>query len=414
MIKKHLSGGIVYNFVNRQIIVVFLLAASSTCLFVFPHVNSLGLFFALAGIMGIGGGGFDTAQVAWIIDIWRHEAGPFILSQHFAYAVGTLVPPLLFAPFLTGDLPTTPEPESATEGAAVSSSTDQSTTSALAPSAELFIPFTVSGCLGVLAVLVQIVLYIVFQRMKDPQANTNNSNNNEERGGKDSNFEKKSQTEDLEIVAQKTSLLRRLITQVRLQRRKLLIVFLGCCFIGFYQAMEQCTMLFLPTFGKRTIGLSDKDGANVLFGLNVGFAAGRAVGIVTVLKILPQYILAANFTLVLIGNTLLLTAGSSSLTWMWVGSICLGLGFSTLYPAFYAYLEKHLFVNDSIAATITVSGGLVSSLYPLIVKKYVEDNPKILNYMDYVSFAVSMIAFIVVFRLTRSKNKNDDIKEQQD
>ena len=411
--KSFFIGGIVYNFVNRQIIVVFLLAAASACLFLFPHVNTLGLFFLLAGIMGFCGGAYDTAQVAWIIDIWRHEAGPFILTQHFAWSVGALVTPVLFAPFLTGDLPATEEPQRTTEGA-ISSSTDQSTTPA-APSAELFVPFTVAGCLGLVSVLVQIVLYIVFQRMKKAQAkNTNDSsNNNDDRDGKnDSNLEAKSESQDPESLAQKTSLLQGLRNQVRLLRPSLFIVFLACCFAGFDQAMEQCTALFLPTFATKTLGISDQDGTIVLLWFNIGSAVGRAVGIVVVLKILPQYIMAVNFTLVLIGITVLLTLGSWSLTWMWVGNICLGLGFSTLYPAFYAYLEKHLFVGDTIAAILVVSGGLISTLYPLIVKEYVDENPKILTYMNYVGFAVTIVAFGILFHVTRSKKKST--KEQQD
>ncbi|CAG7818877.1 unnamed protein product [Allacma fusca] len=46
---------------------------------------------------GFGCGGFNADQVAWIINIWRHKAAPFILSLHFEYSAGTLglIPPFI-------------------------------------------------------------------------------------------------------------------------------------------------------------------------------------------------------------------------------------------------------------------------------------------------------------------------------
>ena len=240
--------------------------------------------------------------------------------------------------------------------------------------------------------IIQIVLYTTIRRMENSQPKTHNNNKDEDE--KTGNVETK--TESLDPVTEPNG--------KELLLRKLVLVFLGCCFGGFNQAMEQCSVLFIATFATNSpIKLSDQEGTRILLGLNVGFAVGRAAGIVTVLKVLPQFILAVNFGLALLGNTLLLTVGGSSLTWMWIGSICLGLGFSTMYPAFYAFLEKHLFVSDTIAATITVSAGLVSALYPLIVKKYVEEMPKILNYMDYVGCAVCIAALLSMFYLTRRK-----------
>jgi len=38
----------------------------------------------------------------------------------------------------------------------------------------------------------------------------------------------------------------------------------------------------------------------------------------------------------------------------------MGAGLSTVYPAFYAFVERHLYVTDGVAALITISGGGVS------------------------------------------------------
>ena len=168
-------------------------------------------------------------------------------------------------------------------------------------------------------------------------------------------------------------------------------------------------MQYLSSFAQYSpVGLSEKEGAQILSGLNVGFAVCRGIGIFVVLKVAPQYILAGNMFLMFIGNSILFSIGGSSVTWLWAGSMCLGIGFSTTYPAFYAYLEKHLFVSESVASIITVFGGLMSTLYPYIVGNRVEENPVVLNYVDYVSIVMISVAFGVLFMFTRKEGKAEE------
>ena len=63
------SGGLLHNFVNRQIIMIFVLAGASA---VVHYVTSITTFLILGGIVGFAVGGMDTAQAAWVIDKWSH------------------------------------------------------------------------------------------------------------------------------------------------------------------------------------------------------------------------------------------------------------------------------------------------------------------------------------------------------
>ena len=51
---------------------------------------------------------------------------------------------------------------------------------------------------------------------------------------------------------------------------------------------------------------------------------------------------------------------------------------------------------------ITCGGGM-AAVYPLIVKKYVEESPNILNYMVYLSFGITLVAFGALFRYDRRR-----------
>ncbi|CAG7833435.1 unnamed protein product [Allacma fusca] len=367
-----LLSTIIFRYVNRQIVLIVSLSLTATAFFTIPRTTTVMEFFICSSLIGLGGGGYDAGQVAWIIDIWRDESPPFILTQHFTYSLGTLVPPLLLAPYLANKNETG----------------DRNETGEVVPEkeSELFIPFSIAGTLVVLAIVVQLALYIVFKSTKVPvviddqeQVIAGTSEESRER-------------ENISIPLESA-------------KRKFYLVGLACCIIGFYQGLELCTQQFMPTFSHFSeVKLSETDGARVLFGLQLGYAIGRFAGIILVLKIAPHFIFAGNLVILLVSNTILLVLGGSSVEWLWVGSVTIGVGMSTVYPALYAYIEKYIFVTDSVAGVITIAGGLVSSVYPIIVGNSVQTRPQIMTYVNFASIGVCFFAFAALFWMTHSKN----------
>ncbi|CAG7822422.1 unnamed protein product [Allacma fusca] len=373
-----LFSGIALNYIPRQLCVMMLLTFMAVPLFIFPYVESVMMLYVLTFIMGFGGGGFDTAQVAWIIDIWRHEAGPFILTQHFSYSVGTLIPPLIQGPYLTEEV----KEYNCTTRSVISQ--EVSSTELPPYESQLQTPFTIGGSIVLISIIIQTCLYFfVFRQKKAPEDSVNKQNEIE--------LEDKSKEVEPEASPTGKSDL----------RRKLKLIGLCCCVIGFYQGLELCTSQFIPTFSHFSdVCLSEKEGAQIAFGLQMGFASGRLCGILLVLKVAPHFILAGNFLLLLVCNIILLVWAGSNVTWLWIGSVGIGLGMSTVYPALYAYIEKYLFVTDSIAATVAVCGGLVSAIYPIVVGKSVEHNPEVMTYVNFLSIFVCVVAFSILFFIT--------------
>ncbi|XP_035702619.1 sodium-dependent glucose transporter 1 [Folsomia candida] len=66
----------------------------------YPLAPSLPVFFGIAVVAGFSAGGYDTAQIVWIIELWSGEAAPYIQVQHFSYALGTFVSPMIIRPYL--------------------------------------------------------------------------------------------------------------------------------------------------------------------------------------------------------------------------------------------------------------------------------------------------------------------------
>lgn len=371
-------GTLIFKCVNRQLVVVLLLSLITSSFFLIPSATNLNEFFVYSSFIGLGGGGYDTAQVAWIIDVWRDESPPWILTQHFAYALGALAPPIILAKFLTND-----------------SSTDELYTMT---GRNIDTPFYIVGTLGIVAVVINIVIYLVFRKRTAVVLVTSNI---QEPLIVDPSWERESidsRSNSSDGVSVTTALISRNRDS---SKRKIYIIGLCCSVIGFYSALELCTQQFLPTYTHFSpMKLSPTEAANVLFGLQLGFTIGRLVGILLILKIQPHFIFAGNLILLSISNTILYIWGGSSMTMLWIGSVMIGVGMSTVYPSLYAYIEKYLVITESVSGVITIAGSCMSAIYPLIVGNSIETNPEILMYVNYVSIFVCSVAFTLLFSMT--------------
>jgi FHS family Na+ dependent glucose MFS transporter 1 len=64
-------------------------------------VGHLYIVYAISFIGGHGAGALETGGNVLILDVWRgHDSGPPLHMVHFGYAIGTVIGPLMAAPFL--------------------------------------------------------------------------------------------------------------------------------------------------------------------------------------------------------------------------------------------------------------------------------------------------------------------------
>ncbi len=343
----------------------------ATVLFVTPHCPTLTTFFISAGVMGFCCGAYDAAQVVWMMEMMQKDCPPYVLAQHFFYAVGTILSSLIMAPFLLHE-----EEDEDDEEILLKSDQDDNDVS------KLFIPYTIFGCLTALSAILQILLYI-FLRYRPPPpeivAEAENSNENLE--------DKKG------IQIGKWSL------------PKLRIVGLATIFIGGYVGMEMCTFEFFSKFGQNSnLNLTEKKAAYTLTGMTASFAVGRGIGIIAAFKVSSQLILCANILSFTVANILLIGWASNSLSVLWASSILFGLGFSTMYPAFCAYIERYLRFTNFIGGLMIVCGSGVAALYPLVIGHYIEENPVVLSFTAFFSIALILLSFGTLSYLTH-RNK---------
>ncbi|OXA61462.1 Sodium-dependent glucose transporter 1 [Folsomia candida] len=328
----------------------------------YPLAPSLVVYFGIAVIVGFSSGGFDTAHIVWLIDLWSGEAAPYIQVQHFSFALGTFVSPLIIRPFLA----------KREVDQTLTDFTNSTTNDNMDPgTSEIWIPFLIVGSSCILGGVA--ILGVTCLRNFGPCRIGNQTN-------PPNHIEKKSPN-----------------TSYKIQ-----LIMLACLIVGTYVGMEITTVQFLPTFTHFIpLKLAPSDGAKILTGLSAAFMSGRAVGIFLVLKIRPEIIIVGNFVVILVGNIALHFVGGTSLEILWSGAVLLGVGFSAVFPCFYGFLEKHLHVTDVIGAVIISSSGLISAIYPVIIGTWIEQNPYVLMYTNYGSLLICWISFGAMYWIIR-------------
>jgi len=373
---NYFIASFIYNFISRQLGVVIFLTGMGACLFVSPHTSSLTSLYVVTAALGVCNGAYDASQVVWIMEMWQAESGPFIQGQHFFFAIGTLIPGLVMAPFLSQQNQSDVDPV-------------ESTTLKWTQNTEMWIPFTSIGILMTISALVQLYLLSFKRYVPPPRANLEGISNNQS-----TNNNVTEEIDKMKIMSE----------QSPTTHLKLKLIILSAAFLGFDQGMEMCSMQFISTFAQfGDHGFSETQGAYVLTTMTGAYAIGRAFGIVAILKVPAHFILAFNLMILLISNAILLIFADSSVWALWSGAALLGIGFSTVYPSFCAYIERHLVFTNAIGSLMLVSGSLIGAVYPIIIGDQIKANATVLVYVNFFSIACISIALTILLRLTLRK-----------
>ncbi len=343
----------------------------STVMIVTPHCPTLTTFFISATVMGICAGCYDAAQIVWMMEMMQKECPPFVLAQHFFWAVGTFLSSLIMAPFLQQDQDNEDMDD---ENAVKVDEIDYGS--------KLFIPYTIVGGLLAVSAAAQILLFI-FMRYRPPPPKIIDDTDN---------VELKVSLKDQDVISSDANVLR----VGKWSFPKIRMVALVAVFLGALVGMELCTFEFFSKFGQNSnLNLSEQRAAYTLTGMT-----GRGIGIIVAIKIRPQLILCVNITLVIVANIILIGWASDSLAALWFSSITFGVGFSTMFPAFCAYVERYLKFTDFIGGLMIVCASAMAGLYPLIIGRYIEENPVVLSYTAFFSIALILGSFGTLSYLT--------------
>lgn len=343
-----------------------------------PYSTGLTLFTVLCVVQAISSGGYLTAQVVWIIEIWKDAAGPYIQAQHFFFALGTIFPPLIFAPYLSSNSDLDDIDMLTTNSTVIL----ENVAPAINELQKLYVPCAICGSIIVFGGVLLLGNFYAFYGMS-PTSTT-------------------CATESQEIVIEPTMTTDAKKNEIETEKaegddseenntnpktksliNKFVLIILASLLIGGVESMEGISMTFLPVFGHYSdLHLSKADGANILSAYSIAYTVARLLGVVIILRLHARWILCGNIVIIALANLVLLFIGGTNLTTMYIGTILLGIGFSTSVPSVFAYAQLHLHVTNIIGSILMVAGGTLAAVFPVVVGSFIEVTPSILMYLN--------------------------------
>lgn len=100
MIGSILSG-VLFNLFGHQMCAIIFLLIMGFSDALTPYSPNIWFLYALSVFKGLSCGGFNTAQVVWIIEIWKQESGPYIQTLLFFISLGSFITPLVNRQYLS-------------------------------------------------------------------------------------------------------------------------------------------------------------------------------------------------------------------------------------------------------------------------------------------------------------------------
>ncbi|XP_046914855.2 sodium-dependent glucose transporter 1A [Dermatophagoides farinae] len=337
-------GGIVYKWLNRQLVLITLVATMAVMIAFTPYFGSIELFFVATALLSIGGGCWDSAINVWIVEMWPDHQASVMQALQFMYGIGSIICPSLMSPFVKGI-------------------TNQ-TVNVEARQTSLMKPFIAIGIIQIIGPIILLFLFIIKQYERPKSC-------------------KEGDTSSIPIAHRYT---------------KLILVSL---LLSIYTAAEQGYFLYSPTmFQYWTPAMTASQSAILLACLTAAFTVGRLLTAFILLRLKPDIIICYHLILMILALTWLYF-GRECRTMVYSATILLGYGYSAMWPAIIAFTERHLKLTDRASSLLFFASQLMTFIIPFMIGSHLTTTPLVLLIYEAISIAICFILFTIVNLLIR-------------
>lgn len=181
-----------------------------------------------------------------------------------------------------------------------------------------------------------------------------------------------------------------------------------CAFsIGAYCAVELTYFSFSSVFFQKLEDnpMSATEAARVLSLLATTYSIGRLITAVISIKVIPDIIVVYHFAILIVGQVVVFFFGRHSRTFIYIGTILCGLGFSAIWPGILAFTERHLRLNDKVGMGLSFITGILSLVAPLVISRFIQTFPSILFVLNTFFIPLSLTAFLLANLLIYTTKK---------
>ncbi|CAG2100945.1 unnamed protein product [Medioppia subpectinata] len=336
-----------------------------------PYCAYLWHLYLISFIMGIGYGVYFNSNNVWILELFEDNAGPIFQLSGFVYGIGTILGPLLYQSYVTGEIvPLTDDNiavaivetnGNATGGGFVVdlpwiaiNSTDtlafDDDWEGLSSTrrSQLKVPFFISGLLILIGGVTLLVLYI-FRKYRINRVEIVKGCDGPP--GADSR-----------------------VTGNTLYGK--LIIILCMLLFSFHCASDDSYVQFAATYLQYIpLGLSAGASAKIVSYMGLAFTLSQAVSVVVALKLRPHWMLGYHF-LIMLAGILLMYFGKHSLGMMWAGILVMAVGIGAVFPLIFSFMAQQIDVTDRIGTLLNFSSKIPGLFVPTIIGMLVEKHPE--------------------------------------
>ncbi|KAH9392164.1 hypothetical protein TYRP_005232, partial [Tyrophagus putrescentiae] len=353
-------GSFLYTKVNRQAVLIWGMFQWTVCITLMPHYGKLWLAFAATSAMTVATGAWDSSTSIWIVEIWSSGSPALLQGLQFFYGLGSIVAPLLCAPFVYGR-------HNVTEDGNKTITPEMRIHS-------LTIPFSINAAFQVLFPILFLIMFFAARYRKPETA-----------------VEEK---EDKEVVLKnKDEATSDKVKVISFRKTKLAL--LGIC-VATYVACEFGYVAFsISMYQYLPIHLSAPLSARVQSIMCTTFTLGRLLTAFISLKLKPDLILAYHYV-ILLGSIAFLYLTQHNLNAIYAGNVVLGFGFSAIWPGLFGFTEHFLGLTARVCTLYAFCAGTACLVIPLLLGSTFKAHPIVLLEAIFVFTVVSFIIFSFV------------------
>lgn len=166
-------------------------------------------------------------------------------------------------------------------------------------------------------------------------------------------------------------------------------------FFLFYVGMEQTYGILLTTFAVEYPGTirTPAEGATITAAFWGCVAVGRGISICISRFFKAPCMLVSNLILVIVGSILLSFFLHQSWTILWVGTVFLGLGMSSLFPTTFSWADSYYSMTGRASAVFVAGSGVGQMTIPILTGFLYQNVDRMC--LMYVTFTLSILLAVI-------------------
>lgn len=409
--------GFLLGWFDHQVVLIFSSLSMSLSIIAVPFCTSLTqLYFAMAW-NGMSGGFLVNSGNCWVINAWGREMESFMQVLHFCFGIGAFFSPMIIEPFLKvkadeHDLKstlTTNFPMNITTTNSTFDNTFNMTDSfpdvlkkpitSDADQLELKYAYLIIGSISLFIWSLYVITWFN-QKTNKPhptrQIKEKKSNETvikveiltlEEIDLKEKN------NDSLAIANNKEK--EALETEKKPERyHKFMIVLFSALFIHTAYGLELSFGVMLASYARLSALHFDKTSASFVTSCYWAcFTFFRLITVVLINFISSRSMLIIDLVLIMLSNCILLPFGGTYPWALWLGSILMGLGVSSIYPSLWGFLEPVVPVTSKMTSAINSCACIGEFIVPVIIGAYIQTDPDVFLYIVFLYSSLACIFF---------------------